>query len=124
MTTEQRNNIFAKECLTIEDIMLLYEPISYSAAEKLMLDIKRKGDRLHIRGRVHIQDYLEYFGLTERRYASEAEQAPTVATKPVEPPQERQEPQQLFRSKDYSATTTRQTRRSRSRYQNLRRRCK
>ena len=111
MTVEERNNIFAKECLTISDIMLLLS-LSYDAAARLIRDIKRKSDRLHIRGRVHTQDYLDYFGLTTCRYPTvPAEAQPTV--KAPEPPKaptiERRAAVEVLRSKDYIVTATRQS---------------
>lgn len=115
MTLEQRNSIFAKECLTISDVMLLFS-LSYDAAEKLIRDIKRKSDRLHLRGRVHIQDYLDYFGLSARHYSPEAGQDPAVPKKPEMPKQapscERRDTVELIRSKNYIATDDGKGRRS------------
>ncbi len=120
MTIEQRNSIFAKECLTISDVMLLLN-LSYDAAARIIREIKRKNDRLHIRGRVHIQDYLDYFGLTSRRYAVEVEEnVPTISQAEDEPCQaqisERNTSVEVIRSKfckDYNAPSAHSSRRLR-----------
>lgn len=62
LTPETRAAIFAKDVLTIEDLQHLLL-MSYQAAAKLMRDIKRKNDRLQIQGKLHVQDYLDYFGI-------------------------------------------------------------
>lgn len=45
--------------------------ISESAACKVAMSIRRKiGDRLGIKGKIHAEDYFEYFGISDRtRYA-------------------------------------------------------
>ena len=68
ITYQQREEIFAKEALSLEDFEILFG-ISKSAASEKMSQIKRKiGDRLGIKGKLHIQDYLDYFNIpnTER----------------------------------------------------------
>ena len=62
MTYTEREKIFSKECLNIEDLQELFD-IDYNSASVLMRDIKRKSDRLGRRGKLHIQDYFDYFGL-------------------------------------------------------------
>ena len=63
-TYAQREQIFAKEYLDVNDFMCLFG-IGLPSAYKLMREIKRKTDRLKISGRVHIQDYFEYFDILE-----------------------------------------------------------
>ena len=63
MAEERRRQILSQECLSIKNIQELYDGISYSTAVKLMNRIRNKSDRLKIAGRVHIQDYLDYFNL-------------------------------------------------------------
>lgn len=71
MTFEQRKDIFAKEVLTIKDFEQLFE-LSYDASAKLLRQIKIKFDRLGIEGRLHVEDYFEYFNITDReRYYKE-----------------------------------------------------
>lgn len=63
-TYAQREQIFAKEYLDVNDFMCLFG-IGLPSAYKLMREIKRQTDRLKISGRVHIQDYFEYFDIPE-----------------------------------------------------------
>lgn len=63
MTYEEREAIFAKEALDKRDIMALFD-VCTNEASKIMQQIKRKtGDRLGVKGKLHVQDYLDYFGL-------------------------------------------------------------
>ena len=63
-TYAQREQIFAKEYLDVNDFMLLFG-ISLPSAYKLIREVKRNSDRLKIQGRVHIQDYFEYFDIPD-----------------------------------------------------------
>lgn len=67
MTYQRREEIFSKEVLNLNDIMELMG-IPYSTAAELMRNMKRRNDRLKIQGKIHIQDYLEYFHLEGERY--------------------------------------------------------
>jgi hypothetical protein len=74
MTAQERQEMFAKEYLSIADIQKLYG-INYPTASKFICDIKRKltvgkGQelRLDMQGKIHIQDYLDYLGVNENRY--------------------------------------------------------
>lgn len=67
MTYEQRNTMFAKDTLSIADIQMLLG-MSYNAAAAVIREIKRKTDRLHIQGKIHVQDYIDYYGLDAARY--------------------------------------------------------
>lgn len=67
MTFERRNEIFSKEALSITDVAELMG-VSYDTAQKLVQAIRRHHDRLHIQGRVHVQDYIDYFHLPPERY--------------------------------------------------------
>lgn len=75
MTYIEREKIFSKECLNIEDLQELFD-IDYNSASVLMRDIKRKSDRLGRRGKLHIQDYFDYFGLdgSSLRYSKPTEE--------------------------------------------------
>lgn len=68
MTNEQRDEIFAKDYLSIEDIMCLLD-MSYGDAAATIREIRRKHDRLHRQGKIHVQDYIDYYNLDIRRYA-------------------------------------------------------
>ena len=77
MTMQEREEIFAREMLTIADIQALYL-MKYQDAAKLIRDVKTdlqinskyngQGVRLDIKGRLHVQDYLDWIGVTEFRY--------------------------------------------------------
>lgn len=75
MTYEEREAIFAKEAITLQDFCQLYS-LSKGAASVKMNDIKRQvGDRLGIQGRLHIEDYLAWVNLhsaTPERYVRRA----------------------------------------------------
>lgn len=69
MTYEEREAIFSKEALNNEDIQKLFG-VCRTEATNIMMRIKRKtGDRLGVKGRLHIEDYLKYFGIEANRYA-------------------------------------------------------
>lgn len=74
MTVAERQDIFSKEVLTINDIMKLYD-VEYNTASKLLCDMKRKltiGQgkelRLEMSGKIHVLDYLDCMGATGARY--------------------------------------------------------
>lgn len=70
MTYAMREAIFSKDVLSIGDIMLICG-MNYQGAAQLIRNIRRKCDRLGIEGKLHVQDYLDYFGLdgNSSRYA-------------------------------------------------------
>lgn len=69
MTYEEREAIFSKEALNNEDIQKLFG-VCRTEATNIMMRIKRKtGDRLGVKGRLHIEDYLKHFGIEANRYA-------------------------------------------------------
>lgn len=69
MTYEEREAIFSKEALSVADVQALFG-VCKSEATNIMMRIKRKtGDRLGIKGRLHIEDYLKHFGIEANRYA-------------------------------------------------------
>ena len=67
MTYAEREEIFSKDYLSITDIQSLLG-LSYQDAAKTIRNIKRKTDRLGLRGKIHVQDYLDYFNLSADRY--------------------------------------------------------
>ena len=75
MTYVEREKIFSKEYIDIEDVRALYG-MAYNDAAKLIRDIKRgfeiKGKqlRLNVQGKLHVQDYLDYYNLTPERYGA------------------------------------------------------
>ena len=73
MTYEERESIFSKEVLRIEDIQALFD-LCYSDAAEEIRTIRRKikfaggTPRVDKVGRLHIQDYLDYYKLPIERY--------------------------------------------------------
>ena len=81
MTYEEREAIFSKEALNNEDIQKLFG-VCRTEATNIMMRIKRKtGDRLGVKGRLHIEDYLKHFGIEANRYAKKR---PDEAELPIE----------------------------------------
>lgn len=66
MSYEEREKIFSKEVITINELALLLDT-QYQVAQRVMLQIKRKCDRLGIQGKLHIEDYFEYYGITDKQ---------------------------------------------------------
>ena len=70
MTPERRNEIFSKEVLTTAELAEILN-INRTYASTLMFNIKQNSDRLKaitgmtIKGKCHIQDYLDYFELKD-----------------------------------------------------------
>lgn len=67
MTYAEREKIFSKEYLTIADIQSLLG-LQYQDAAKTIRNIKRQTDRLGIRGKIHVQDYFDYYQISTDRY--------------------------------------------------------
>ena len=67
MTYAEREEMFAKEALTNEDIAKLFD-CSIAKASQIAHEIKRKvGSRIRFEGRVHVQDYLDYMQIKAER---------------------------------------------------------
>lgn len=73
MTYAMREEIFSKEYLSIEDVQELLG-MSYDDAARTIRNIKRRTDRLGIRGKLHVQDYLDYFQIPPDRYVKPKEE--------------------------------------------------
>ncbi len=72
MSYIEREKIFSKDYLTIQDLQQLLG-LSYQMASKLMRQIKFKFDRLGIQGKLHTEDYFEYYNITDKqRYIKES----------------------------------------------------
>ena len=73
MTWAKREEIFSKDYISIADMQELLG-MGYDDAAKMIRDIKRalkispkfngQGVRLDIQGRLHVQDYLDYFNIS------------------------------------------------------------
>ena len=48
--------------------------LHYQDAARTMRNIKRRTDRLGIRGKLHVQDYLDYFQIPPDRYVKPMEE--------------------------------------------------
>ena len=71
MSYSEREKIFSKDYLTIKDLQQLLG-LSYQIAARLMRQIKFKFDRLGIQGKLHTEDYFEYYNITDKqRYVKE-----------------------------------------------------
>ena len=73
MTYAMREEIFSKEYLSVKDIQELLG-LHYQDAARTMRNIKRRTDRLGIRGKLHVQDYLDYFEIPPDRYVKAIEE--------------------------------------------------
>lgn len=71
MSYLKREEIFSKDYITIEDLRNLLG-FSYQVAAREMRRIKRQCDRLGIQGKIHTEDYFEFYNITDRqRYVKE-----------------------------------------------------
>ena len=66
MNSVNREEIFSKDYLTIRDIEILLGT-TYQVAARLIRQIKFKTDRLGMRGKIHIEDYFDYYNITDRQ---------------------------------------------------------
>lgn len=75
MTYEEREQIFSKEVITIQEFAKLFS-CSLSEASVKMNDIKRRvGDRCGIKGKIHVQDYIDCYKLNDlERYKKPEEE--------------------------------------------------
>ena len=71
MLYTEREQIFSKDYLTIKDLQQLLG-LTYQVAARIMRQIKFKFDRLGIQGKLHTEDYFEYFKINDKiRYIKE-----------------------------------------------------
>ena len=70
MTYQEREQILSKDVLTINELCKLLG-CNYQLGARKMREIKYKHDRLHERGKLHVQDYLDYYGIKSDRYKYE-----------------------------------------------------
>ena len=61
-----REEIFSKDYLTIKDLQELLG-LDYNSSAKLIRQIKFKYDRLGIQGKIHTEDYFDYFNILDRQ---------------------------------------------------------
>lgn len=66
MNYEKREEIFSKDALSNNDFMELFG-VCKSEASKIMTEMKRVvGDRLGVQGKIHVEDYFEFFQIRDR----------------------------------------------------------
>lgn len=65
--TDTRQQILSHDVLSVKDFALLLG-VSERVASDIMNHIKMKQDRLKLQGRIHIQDYIDFFKLDNTRY--------------------------------------------------------
>lgn len=87
MTYSRREEIFSKEYISIADMQDLLG-MGYDDAAKMIRDIKRSLKfggakvRLNVQGKLHVQDYLDYFNIDNPiRYAPPSKIVGAVETK-------------------------------------------
>ena len=61
MTYARREEILAKDIITIPELQELLDLPSYGEAAKMMRNIKRRYDRFPHQGKLHVEDYKAYF---------------------------------------------------------------
>ena len=70
MTYLERERIFSKDTITTMELQELLGYTSLSQASQKMQEIKRAvGDRLGVKGKIHTEDYFEFFGIKTDRYS-------------------------------------------------------
>lgn len=70
MTYVKREEIFSKDYITTHELQELLGYTSLPQASQKMQEIKRTvGDRLGIKGKIHTEDYFEFFGIKTDRYS-------------------------------------------------------
>lgn len=64
MTYADRERILSKDVITTSELAELLN-VTVSQASQIASAIKRNSDRLKIRGKIHVQDYLDYFNISD-----------------------------------------------------------
>ena len=66
MTYARREEIFSKETMSIEEFGEVMN-LSYQMAARLIRDIKRKSSRPQIQGILLIEDFFDYYNITDKQ---------------------------------------------------------
>ena len=66
MTYARREQIFSKETMSIEEFGEVMN-LSYQMAARLIRDIKRKSSRPQIQGILLIEDFFDYYNITDKQ---------------------------------------------------------
>lgn len=64
----RREEIFSKEFITTGELAELLG-LDKCTASTVLNNIKRVTDRLGIKGKIHVQDYIDYYHLPQERYS-------------------------------------------------------
>lgn len=64
---DMRKKILSHDVLGVKDFAELLG-VGERVASDIMKQIKEKQDRLKLQGRIHIQDYIDFFKLDKTRY--------------------------------------------------------
>lgn len=69
MTYARREEILSKDCITTQELQELLGFTSLSQASEIITQIRLTvGDRLRVKGRIHVEDYLKFFEIKTDRY--------------------------------------------------------
>lgn len=69
MDYKRREEIFSKEFISTRELQEIFDISQLANASTLMKKIKKEtGDKLGIKGKIHINDYFKYFGIETDRY--------------------------------------------------------
>lgn len=66
MTYARREEIFSKETMSIEEFGEVMN-LSYQMAARVIRNIKRTSDRPQIQGVLLVEDYFDYYGITDKQ---------------------------------------------------------
>jgi hypothetical protein len=70
MTYARREEIFSKDYISVGELQELLGYTQQTHASIKMQEIKRVvGDRLGVKGKIHTEDYFEYFRIKADRYS-------------------------------------------------------
>jgi hypothetical protein len=66
MTYARREEIFSKETMSIKEVGEVMN-LSYQMAARLVRNIKRTSNRPQIQGVLLIEDFFDYYGITDKQ---------------------------------------------------------
>ena len=70
MTYARREEIFSKDVITVAELQEIMSFTNRAQASQKLNEIKRVvGDRLGIEGKLHVEDYFEFFKIKTDRYS-------------------------------------------------------
>lgn len=73
MTYARREEIFSKETMSITEFGEVMN-LSYQMAARVIRDIKRTSNRPQIQGVLFVEDFFDYYGITDKqRYVRKLE---------------------------------------------------